>query len=139
MPSNLASNIRYFREQNKWTQQQMADHLNVSRSMIAKWENQSSHPDLDTLIRLSELFEISLDQLIGRSITTQHVLREIERMYALEDGYSAQDENIIQLIDFIIKNKKFNERFRELAKMPPKKQRAVINSLEKLISEVNKI
>lgn len=107
MPFNLAANIRYFREQNNWTQQYVADALNVSRSMIAKWENQSAQPDLHMLIKLSELFEISLDQLIGRSITKEHVLREIERIYSLEEEVSQQDENIIQLIDFIIRNKQF--------------------------------
>lgn len=139
MPFNLAANIRYFREQNNWTQQYVADALNVSRSMIAKWENQSAQPDLHMLIKLSELFEISLDQLIGRSITKEHVLREIERIYSLEEEVSQQDENIIQLIDFIIRNKQFNERFRELARMPVKKRRIVLNMLEKLISDLNKI
>ena len=139
MPFNLAANIRYFREQNNWTQQYVADALNVSRSMIAKWENQSAQPDLHMLIKLSELFEISLDQLIGRSITKEHVLREIELIYSLEEEVSQQDENIIQLIDFIIRNKQFNERFRELARMPVKKQRIVLNMLEKLISDLNKI
>lgn len=139
MPFNLAANIRYFREQNNWTQQYVADALNVSRSMIAKWENQSAQPDLHMLIKLSELFEISLDQLIGRSITKEHVLREIERIYSLEEEVSQQDENIIQLIDFIIRNKQLNERFRELARMPVKKQRIVLNMLEKLISDLNKI
>lgn len=139
MPFNLAANIRYFREQNNWTQQYVADALNVSRSMIAKWENQSAQPDLHMLIKLSELFEISLDQLIGRSITKEHVLREIERIYSLEEEVSQQDENIIQLIDFIIRNKQLNERFRELARMPVKKRRIVLNMLEKLISDLNKI
>lgn len=46
------------------TQEELAQTLFVSRPLISKWENGKSYPDLDQLIQLSDLFDISLDELM---------------------------------------------------------------------------
>lgn len=48
----------------KMTQEELAQTLFVSRPLISKWENGKSYPDLDQLIQLSDLFDISLDELM---------------------------------------------------------------------------
>ncbi|MBR5004379.1 MAG: helix-turn-helix transcriptional regulator, partial [Erysipelotrichaceae bacterium] len=48
----------------KMSQGDLAEILNVSRQSISKWENNSSIPDLDKIVKMSEIFEISLDELI---------------------------------------------------------------------------
>lgn len=46
------------------TQEELGQTLFVSRPLISKWENGKSYPDLDQLIQLSDLFDISLDELM---------------------------------------------------------------------------
>lgn len=56
--------IKKLRESKKITQQQMAESLNVSRQAISNWENDKNLPDIEMLILISHIFNISLDELI---------------------------------------------------------------------------
>lgn len=51
------------RKQNALSQEELAEKLNVTRQTISKWELGQSKPDMDKLIELSKLFEMSLDEL----------------------------------------------------------------------------
>ena len=44
----------------------LAKALNVSKQTISNWENGKRNPDLDTLIKLADFYEVSLDYLVGR-------------------------------------------------------------------------
>ena len=61
---NLGEKIYQQRTKKKMSQGDLAEILNVSRQSISKWENNSSIPDLDKIVKMSEIFEISLDELI---------------------------------------------------------------------------
>lgn len=52
------------RKQKGLSQEELANRLNVSRQTISKWEVGDSTPDMEKLIALSDLFEISLDELV---------------------------------------------------------------------------
>lgn len=52
------------RKENNYTQEQLADVLGVSRQAISKWESNLTFPETDKLIRISELFDCSLDYLL---------------------------------------------------------------------------
>ena len=52
------------RKQNELSQEQLAEQLGVSRQAVSKWESGASVPDLDKMVRLSELFGVSLDYLV---------------------------------------------------------------------------
>lgn len=60
----LANVIKQHRELNNWSQDDLADILNVSRQSVSKWESNKNYPSLDILIVMSDLFEITLDQLV---------------------------------------------------------------------------
>lgn len=64
MESTLSQTIRDLRAQQGLTQQQLADRLGVSRAAVAKWESGKGIPDISNLIRMSEEFGLSLDELI---------------------------------------------------------------------------
>ena len=61
---NLGDKIYQQRTEKKLSQGDLAEMLNVSRQSISKWENNTSIPDLDKIVKLSEIFDISLDELI---------------------------------------------------------------------------
>lgn len=52
------------RKENNVTQEQLADYLGVSRQSISKWESNLAYPETDKLIKMSELFDCSLDYLL---------------------------------------------------------------------------
>ena len=61
---NLGEQIYRLRTERNLSQGDLADALDVSRQSVSKWETNSSVPDLDKLVRLSELFGVSLDELV---------------------------------------------------------------------------
>ena len=61
---NLGENIHNFRIACNMSQTDLADELNVSRQSVSKWENNSAQPELDKLCRMSELFDVTLDELV---------------------------------------------------------------------------
>lgn len=62
----LGENISALRNQHEMSQGNLAEKLNVSRQSISKWETDTSIPELDKLIQLSEIFDITLDELVKR-------------------------------------------------------------------------
>ena len=61
---NLGEKIYQLRTRKNLSQGDLADALDVSRQSISKWETGASVPELDKLIKLSQLFEVSLDELV---------------------------------------------------------------------------
>lgn len=60
----IGKQIKMNRTMKKLTQQQVAEKLNVTRSTISNWETGRTYPDLTSLLRISELFEVTVDQLL---------------------------------------------------------------------------
>lgn len=60
----LGDRIYKLRTQKNMSQGELADALEVSRQSVSKWETNSSVPELDKLVKLSELFGVSLDELV---------------------------------------------------------------------------
>ena len=72
----IADKIKNARTIKKLTQEQVAEDLNVSRQTISNWENGKSLPDIVSIIRMSELYDLSLDELLKGDVT---LLNKIER------------------------------------------------------------
>lgn len=60
----LGTQIRKYRNEKTLSQEALAEKVYVSRQTVSNWENDKSYPDVNSLVLLSEVFEISLDQLI---------------------------------------------------------------------------
>lgn len=60
----LGERLKETRQKKGVSQSTVAEHLNISRQSISKWENNSSYPDLDNLVRLSEYYEVTVDDLL---------------------------------------------------------------------------
>lgn len=58
--------IQEYRKQRKWTQKELADHLGVERSAVAKWESGKSQPQAARLVALAEIFGCTVDEILGR-------------------------------------------------------------------------
>ena len=60
----LAEKIMEERKKNGWSQEELADKLGVSRQSVSKWESAQSIPDLQRILEMSRLFNVSTDYLL---------------------------------------------------------------------------
>jgi transcriptional regulator with XRE-family HTH domain len=60
----IGNKINQLRKISGMTQEQLAEKLNVSRQTISKWESGGSSPDLESIVKVSKLFHVSLDDLL---------------------------------------------------------------------------
>lgn len=60
----LAEKIMKLRKEKGWSQEELAMKLNVSRQSVSKWESSASIPDLDRILKLSQIFDVSTDFLL---------------------------------------------------------------------------
>lgn len=70
----LADKIIFLRKKSGWSQEELAEQLDVSRQSVSKWESGASVPDLDKIVRLSEIFGVSTDYLIKDEIEEAEIV-----------------------------------------------------------------
>ena len=61
---NLGENIYHLRTQRNMSQGDLADALEVSRQSVSKWENNSAVPELEKLVKMAHIFDITLDEMV---------------------------------------------------------------------------
>ena len=66
MGNKFAERLNELRVEKNYTRTQLAERLNVSVRLISYWENGKRECDFDMLIKIAELFSISIDYLLGR-------------------------------------------------------------------------
>ncbi len=83
----LGESITRLRTEKGWSQGDLADALDVSRQSISKWETDSSVPELDKLLKLSDLFGVTLDTLVrGESGERETAASEDSRLTSSESA-----------------------------------------------------
>lgn len=68
--------IKYSRQKNNISQESLAEQLNVSRQTISSWETGKSYPDIVSVIKMSDIFNISLDKMLKEDIKLIHNMQE---------------------------------------------------------------
>lgn len=76
---NLGKNIYELRTAKKLSQGDLADLLDVSRQSVSKWETDSAIPDLEKLIKMCDIFEVTLDELTGREAIKENILVTVKK------------------------------------------------------------
>ena len=84
--------IKEFREEFRITQQELANKLNNVQRNVSNWENGASEPDLETIVKLAEIFNVSIDELFGRE---------------LHNSNSAIENNILSLCKNLSETQKY--------------------------------
>lgn len=75
----LSSQLKKYRSRLNLSQEELAEKIYVTRQTISNWENEKSYPDIHSLLLLSSLFDVSLDQLIKGDVETmKEEIRESE-------------------------------------------------------------
>ena len=87
----LGKQIKMHRQEAHLSQEELANRVYVSRQTISNWENDKSYPDVNSLVLLSEIFQISLDNLIKGDIEVMKDViqkEEIEKMNRYGKSYT---------------------------------------------------
>ncbi len=82
----FGENLKTLRKQKGVSQEDLATRLHVVRQTISKWEKNLSVPDTDTLIRLAEILEVSVSELLGAKIENENTASDIaEQLSRIND------------------------------------------------------
>ena len=73
---NIVSNsIKKLREERGMTQDELAEKLNVTRQAVSNWETGRTQPDIETLTRLAEVFDVSVERIIYGSERKERIVQ----------------------------------------------------------------
>lgn len=61
---NIAERLKDLRKEAGYSQEQVAELLNVSRQAVSKWESAQGYPDIENIIKLAQMYEVSTDYLL---------------------------------------------------------------------------
>lgn len=74
----LAEKIMMLRKRSGWSQEELAEQLGISRQSVSKWESGATIPDLDKILKMSQLFGVSTDFLLKDEIEETIPLEEVD-------------------------------------------------------------
>jgi len=125
-------NLKFYREQNGWSQEQLAEKINVSRPVITRLETGEQEPDLSYLLALSEAFHVSIDHLIGRDEQTNDYLYEVYGKYQA-------DGSVSQVVDYLIKNPKMTQSLQQLLQVKTKHRKLIEDTIIRVVENSSRI
>ena len=73
----LADKIIEERKKNGWSLEELAEKLDVSRQSVSKWEGAQSTPDLQKILKMSEIFGVSTDYLLGNDVLMEIAFEKV--------------------------------------------------------------
>lgn len=76
----LSENIKVLRKEKGMSQEELAMKLNVVRQTISKWEQNLSVPDSEMLIKLADIFDVSVSDLLGETVEENNTKTELEKI-----------------------------------------------------------
>lgn len=107
--------IKQLREENNWTQLELSKKMNCAMSSIAMYENETRKPSMEVLIKLSEIFDCSIDYILGKSDIRNPEKAQEDPLGLAKIGFSMdnytpptekQKEQIRDLLEVILKDNK---------------------------------
>ena len=70
---SFRENLQHMRAAHNMTQEQLAMLLGISRQSVTKWESEKSYPEMDKLLRMCQIFDCTLDELVQGDLTGRPV------------------------------------------------------------------
>lgn len=104
MKLSLGENIRKYRKQLDWTQEQLADRLGVSCQSVSRWESGTGYPDMELLPALTGVFGVTYDQLLADDEAEQRTQLNdlIDRLEAAAEN--RENDTVAELLRTVRRN-----------------------------------
>jgi len=100
--------FKKLRTKNSYSQQQLADLVNVHQTAVSQWENEKCMPDIDTLKKLARLYKVSIDYLVEFDSGIQYV-NDPEVLEYLDDMHKRPEMKML----FKVSKKASKEEIKE--------------------------
>ena len=81
----LSDKIVQLRKANGWSQEDLAEKLNVSRQAVSRWENGTALPDSNNILQLSKSFNVTADYLLNEDYTSDNDIPCLKEAYEAVD------------------------------------------------------
>ena len=97
----FAEKLIALRKSKAWTQEQLAEQLNVSRQSVSKWENGQAIPEVEKILELSKAFDVTVDYLLKPSeidelsVKTDMLEQQQKQMLEREQKRAGMQKNIL--------------------------------------------
>lgn len=98
MNLKIAEKLQAHRKAHGYSQEELADLLNVSRQAVSKWERGEASPDTDNLIALAKIYNITIDQLINGECEVEVVIEDKDESKAQETAKNESEAENVEVI-----------------------------------------
>ncbi len=98
----LADKIFTLRKNNNWSQEELAEKLNVSRQSISKWESAQAIPDINRILEMAKLFGVTTDYLLKDDLE--------KTAYGETDDAAGRKLSVQEVNDYLKDNRQFSRR-----------------------------
>lgn len=122
--------IKHFRKLNSLTQQELANKLIVSRERLAKWETNETSPDIESLIKISDLFDVTIDNLVGNQTLKDDLIKEFTRIYGREKSF---DDELLLVSEILLKHPELKEQILKMKNLNIDNQKYLFTLIENYI------
>lgn len=92
----IGERLRKLRKAKGMTQEQVAAYLNAAKSTVSQYENNVNEPDLQTLVKLADLFGVSVDYLFGRGEPADKKEETADWPYLLKEKLTEEEAEYLQ-------------------------------------------
>lgn len=106
----IGERLTSLRKERKWTQEEIAKKVNIPRSTYSNYENGKREPDFETAKIFAELFEVSIDYLLGRTADPKRILKEQARQLIDMIDLNLTDEEIMSKMNLYVDGLAVEER-----------------------------
>ena len=97
----LSDKIIKLRKANGWSQEDLAERLNVSRQAISRWENGTALPDANNILQLSKLFHVTADYLLNEDYDSDNDIPCVKEVQQALDIKKSHNQELL-LVTFAI-------------------------------------
>ena len=90
--NSLGKRIRLLRKEKKLTQEEMGKFLNMGKSTVSQYESDISRPDYETLQKITDLFNVSVDYILGRTDIRNYDMSNEKQIVSEKEASCSADE-----------------------------------------------
>ncbi|MDE6529264.1 MAG: helix-turn-helix domain-containing protein [Lachnospiraceae bacterium] len=91
----IGSFLKNLRKEKELTQEQLAEHFNVSNRTISRWETGNNMPDLSLLIELADFYDVEIREIINGERKSEKMNQEEKETMTLVADYAENERNIL--------------------------------------------
>ncbi|MBM7704018.1 helix-turn-helix domain-containing protein [Metabacillus iocasae] len=130
----IGEKMTYLRKRSGLSQGELAFHLNMSRSKVAKLETNTQPPSMEDLMTIGDFFQISLDHLVGRDFSKIQTLSEVKQVYQV--GQAVLDTELYEVVTLLSTYPHLQSSLHQVSSLPKTKQDKRIPLITSLMTQI---